>query len=912
MSIDPIVLEQHFGELAERPVTERIAAVQSLAREQPELAARLAALLDAHGQGGDLEAVGGRLFDALGSFEPSGLLGRELDGWRLTTLLGQGGMGVVYAAEREDEGVVRQAAVKLLAIPMFDIRAGERFIGEARLLARLEHPGICRLLGWGRTEEQWPYLVLDLVRGEPLDRFAGPSIPLRQRLGLMIQVADAVAAAHRQLVAHLDLKPANVLVVDRTRPVLLDFGIARALNEERAGTVTMTRWLTPDYASPEQLRGEAASAAADVYALGALLYELLAGKRPFDLSGCPITEALSRIERGAEPPSRVTSGISRDLDAICARAMHVDPARRYASADAFADDLRAVLEARPVRARPDSLGYRLRKLGQRHPVAVPASALGVLSVAVLAGLLAWQAGDLREQRDLAEREAARARSASELLLDSIRAASPGGDYGKDVKVADLLDITAARAGRELVDTPLLHADALLQLADVRSSLGQPALAIDLYEQALAIYTQYPGDNDRRVVHSAQAGLAEALRAHDRVDEAQQLAEASLVQARDADGGDGALGRLWLTLGRVRQAQSEYDSAEAAYEQSLLEIPEDDQGLRAQALVAMGAAMSARSREGEALEWYQRALDVAGAVPEERVLAASIREEIAYSLSREERHEEALDSIAWVRAQRDEIFGPEHPIAVGTLTTELLVLDAAGRWEEALEVADRAIALEEAISGGESRRMERLLTTKGVVLRRLGRSQEAFPLHERALALAERHYPPVHRMLANAHVNLGVMHADVDDYAASEVHTRRAWEVFRDLAGDGPPLRGGIIAAANLANCMHKLGRPDEGAEWAERALEDAGRVFPAESSVLPQMRNILARNLLAAGRLAEAEHHALEVRRRYEALSTPVQPSALRNNAELLAEIYDAFGNGARAGEYRELAALAQPPTDGR
>src|SRR5690606_34504711 len=185
-------------------------------------------------------------------------------------------------------------------------------------------------------------------------------------------------------------------------------------------------------------------------------------------------EALSRIERGAEPPSRVTSGISRDLDAICARAMHADPARRYASADAFADDLRAVLEARPVRARPDSLGYRLRKLGQRHPVAVPASALGVLSVAVLAGLLAWQAGDLREQRDLAEREAARARSASELLLDSIRAASPGGDYGKDVKVADLLDITAARAGRELADTPLLHADALLQLADVRSSLGQPA------------------------------------------------------------------------------------------------------------------------------------------------------------------------------------------------------------------------------------------------------------------------------------------------------------------------------------------------------------------------------------------------------------------------------------------------------
>lgn len=905
-------LEQHFARLADSPREERIARMQALAREQPELAMRLAALLDAHERTAPGLDIDAGLVHAIGGFDPGGMVGRELDGWRLTGLLGEGGMGVVYAAEHSDEGIVRQAAVKLLAVPMFDPRSRERFIHEARVLARLDHPGICRLLGWGRTPEQWPYLALELVRGEPLDRYAGPRVPLARRLRLMVQVADAVAAAHRQLVAHLDIKPGNVLVVDGERPVLLDFGIARALNEESAGAATVTRWLTPDYASPEQLRGEAASAPADIHALGALLYELLTGVRPFQLAGRPVTEALALIERGATPPGRLVRGLSPDLDAVCARAMHPDPARRYPSADAFAEDLRAVLAMRPVKARPDSLGYRARKLLERNPVAVPAAATGVLAVAALAGMLAWQADGLRKQRDLAEREAARARAASGLLLESIRAMNPGGEHGADMRVADLLEAASGRVERDLAGTPLLHADALVQLAEVRRGLGQPAQAVELYRQALDLYAQAP-QPDRHATVLATAGLAEALRADDRVDEALALAEAATRQLDDdaLQVAPAAAGRLWLTLGRARLAQSGHDAAGAALDRALLELPEADASGRAQALLAMGALMSARSAEGEAMEWYQRALAVVEGLPDERALAASIHEELAYSLGKQERHDEAVDSVQRALDVRRALFGPRHPVIVATLTTEALVLDGAGRWAEALETVDRAIALEDGISRGESRRMERLLSNKGTILRRLGRSDDAFPLHERALALAERHYPPVHRMLANAHANLGVMHADAGDYAASEVHTRRAWEVYRDLAGDGTPLRGGVIAAANLANCMARLGRHDEGAEWAARALSDGERVFAPESAILPNIRNILARNLLAAGRLAEAEHHALEVKRRYDGSATPVQPSARRNNAELLAEIYEAFGDTARADDFRELAAVLQPPAAG-
>lgn len=915
MENDPQELERRFAELAELAPDARRQALHELAGRQPALARRLAALLDAHERAGEGTQWPGGLFAALGGFDADALIGRELDGWRLLSLLGRGGMGMVYAAERDDGGVRQQAAVKLLAVPMFDARAGERFMHEAQLLARLEHPGICRLRGWGRTPEQWPYLVLDLVRGQPLDAFMDGSRPVRERIALMAKVADAVAAAHRQLVAHLDLKPANIIVVDGERPVLLDFGIARALGEDAQAGATMTRWLTPDYASPEQLRGEPATAAADIYALGALLYQACTGQRPFELGGLSLAAALERIGQGAEPPRRRVPSLPRDLDAICARAMHADPARRYATADALAEDLRALLDARPVRARPDSLGYRLRKLLQRHPLALPASVAAVVATASLAVLLALQSQSLRQQRDLAEREAARARSASSLLLDSIRAVSPGNEYGDDVRVAAMVDAAAARAERELAGVPLLHADVLVQLGDLRRSLGQYDAAVALYEQALGRY-EAAGTESRRAQRLASVGRVEALRGAERVAEAVSLAEATLAGFADGEAsaaaaaGDDAPGRLWLALGQARLAQSGHDAAEAALNQALLLLPEAEAAARAQSMLAMGALMSARSRDEESLDWYRRALEAVEGVEAERVLVAGIHDETAYSLSRRELHDEALQSIARAKEIRTELFGEDHPVIVTTLTTEMLVLDAAGRWDEALAVADRALALEQAISTGESRRMERLLSTKGTVLRRLGRSGEAFSLHERALELAERHYPPVHRMLANAYSNLGVMHADAGDYAASYRHTLRAWEVYRDLAGKDPPLRGGIIAAANLANCMQKLERPDEAVEWATRALQDAEQVM-ADSWIVPNIRNILARSLLASGRPSEAEVQALEVKRRYDASPTPVQPSARRNNAELLADIYRAIGQAAKEREFRALATSLQPSEAG-
>ncbi len=338
MSTDPQELERRFAELAALDGPRRIDALRTLETESPELARRLAALLDAHEATLDpLDHLHETALRHLSDFDPETLVGRQLGDWTLSRVIGRGGMGVVYEARSKRDGIAQEAAIKLLAAPIFNESAAERFVQEARALARLDHPGICRLRDWGRSPQGWPYLVLDLVHGTPLPG-DGDGRPLRDRLATMARIADAVAAAHRQLVVHLDLKPANVLMADDRRPVLLDFGVSRVLNDEDAGSTTQTRWLTPRYASPEQLRGEPATAAADIYALGVMLYEQATGQPPFDLDGVTVTEALHRMEQGAAPPGRVVRGLPRDLDAICARAMHSDPGRRYASAGAFADD----------------------------------------------------------------------------------------------------------------------------------------------------------------------------------------------------------------------------------------------------------------------------------------------------------------------------------------------------------------------------------------------------------------------------------------------------------------------------------------------------------------------------------------------------------------------------------------------
>jgi len=905
--IDPRELERRFTELSALDGEARAAALRMLAAGSPELAVRLAELLTAHDATGDpLDRLREGALHRLSAFDPDALIGRRLGDWTLMRLLGRGGMGVVYEARDTRGGVTQEAAIKLLSAPLFDARAAERFVREARTLARLDHPGICRLRDWGHSEEGWPYLVLDLVRGETLPADGGVR-PLRDKLATVARIADAVAAAHRQLVTHLDLKPANVRMADDRWPVLLDFGVARMLDAADAPDTTRTRWLTPRYASPEQLRGEPATAAADIYALGVMLYEQAAGQPPFDLDGVSVTEALRRIEQGATPPGKLALGLSRDLDAICARAMHPDPTRRYASADAFADDLRALIDKRPVSARPDRLGYRLSRLFARYPVALPAGVLAVVAVASLAVLLAFQAGDLKRQRDRAEAAAQRANSATHLLLESIKAADPTGDYGAEMKLSDLIDQTSTRVDAELSATPRLHINALMTLADVRRALGQHTLAIPMYEQARAILADVPTDDaDRHALDSElSVGLAESLRGADRVEDAIHTAESSLATAGKPPPTD-----LLMVLARAKLAQSREDDAEADVQRALLGMPDGDDDAHADAFALLGEIESKRYRYAEALRWQQRALDRLGDGPSSRARRAGVLSAMAFNHSRLENYELAEREAKAALDLRIAQYGERHPATVRTLLDLGYVLDDAGQWRKALDVGERAMRIERELSKGESRRMERLLAFTSTLYRRLEDSSTALKLQLQARDLAERLYPPGHRILGNIYGNLGALYADLGDLPAAIAAHRKAYAIYDAKADDGPS-RGRFFAAANLASNLCDSKQATEGVQWATRARQEAARLLSADSWVLGNVRMILAKCLFETRHLAEAEAEALDVERVYQASKTPVAPNALKSNAELLARIEDAIGQPKQAALYRKkLAALDAPPSN--
>jgi serine/threonine protein kinase len=320
----------------------------------------------------------------------AGLIGKRIGPYSITRVIGKGGMGSVYGAVRDDD-IRMQVAVKLLARGTDTEAALGRFRAERRILAGLQHPNIARLLDAGATEDGLPYFVMEYVDGSPLLDYATP-LSTRQCLELFRSVCAAVQYAHQNLVVHRDLKPGNILVTADGTAKLLDFGIAKLLDPESAGsTLTLTgtgvRLMTPDYASPEQVRGEPVTTATDIYSLGVILYELLTGRRPHHIE----TSSPAAIERAIcleEPtkPSAVNPRLDHDLDNIVLLALRKEPQRRYASVEQFSEDIRRYLEGRPIRARKDTLGYRANRFVRRNKLAVAAAALVVLGT--LTGLAA--------------------------------------------------------------------------------------------------------------------------------------------------------------------------------------------------------------------------------------------------------------------------------------------------------------------------------------------------------------------------------------------------------------------------------------------------------------------------------------------------------------------------------------------
>jgi serine/threonine protein kinase len=470
--------------------------------------------------------------------EEESLSGKRIGAYQLLRQIGEGGMGKVYLAARADDLYRKEVAIKTVQGGLGQSRAMLlRFRSERQILANLDHPNIARLLDGGITEDGLPYLVMEYVNGVRVDDYCRINkLGTEQRLQLFSIVCEAVEYAHKNLVVHRDIKPANILVTSDGVPKLLDFGIAKLLDPESsdsAQTLTSERMMTPEYASPEQVRGEQVTTSTDVYALGVLLYELLAGKRPFKLDTTSPFEMVRIIcEQAPEPPSVVSRTnpelappdaarkVGGDLDNIVLMAMRKEPSRRYVAVAALADDVKAYLTGYPVHARTDTWKYRSGKFVRRHRAAVAATAivaLALIGFSIGMGLLAKRA---TRERLTAQRE-------SQFLKGIFEAATPDQARGRQITARELLEQGAKRVDRELAGDPGLQGTMLDNIGRAYMSLGLYDQAEALLERAYTLRKKSLGDENADVA-STLAALANDIRLQGHFSKAEPLFRQSLA------------------------------------------------------------------------------------------------------------------------------------------------------------------------------------------------------------------------------------------------------------------------------------------------------------------------------------------------------------------------------------------------
>ena len=665
---------QHlFHEAREKLAAERSAFVAAAAAGDAELEAEVVSLLAADADsGGFLETPAA----------PPETPRTRVGAWQILHEIGHGGMGTVYLGERADGPFRKRVAVKVVRRGMDTEAVLKRFRQERQILAGLEHPNIARLLDGGNTDDGLPYLVMEYVEGEPLTAWcARRGLDVSARLALFRTVCATVQFAHQNLVVHRDLKPGNIIVTADGTPKLLDFGIAKLLNADLAGTtrdltVAGGGAFTPEYASPEQLRGERITTASDVWSLGVLLYELLAGVRPFGAAGAPPGEvAKAVLETEPEKPSaaaarvggeRMRRRLEGDLDMIVLKALRKEPERRYASAEQFSEDLRRHLEGAPVKARRDTFTYRTGKFLARHRTAAAAAAL--VLVALVGGILATA-----RQARIAEAEHARAdrrledvrKLASSFLFefhDAIRNL-PGSTPARELIVRRALEYLGTLSKESASDPALQRdlAEAYEKLADVQgvqggAALGDSAGALASMKTAVQIRERLVGRTtadarDRRLLAKTLASYGAALSTtgdlKGGVAASRRAVEILEAVVREVPGDRDIrralaeahffLSNRLTTAGEAEGAQLEMRRALAAYESMLAESPRDVRFRRAVALCSKYLASGVAGKgtqsydPGEALAGYQKSLAIEQDLLAEDPTNALFKRDLSHSL-----------------------------------------------------------------------------------------------------------------------------------------------------------------------------------------------------------------------------------------------------------------------------------------
>jgi len=786
--------------------------------DDPALRANVQSLFRAH-EDGTLSAedhasgwLAGAPEGEAGGPGPS-LTGRRIGAYRLVEEIGVGGMSVVYRAERAAGDYEETVAVKVLQRRLHSGDAAQRFRAERQVLASLDHPHIAQLQDGGVTEGGRPYLVMEHVDGVPLTDYADAhDLELEARLDLLAQVFDAVAAAHRQLVVHRDLKPSNVLVTETEsgpQVKLLDFGIAKLLDDSMPVTAPQTETghhlLTPAYAAPEQVRGTDMSTRTDVYQLGVLAYELLAGTRPFDLWDKSLTE-IERIvlENDPPPPSEraeaTAEALQGDLDTILQKALRKEPERRYGSVEALAADVRRHRADEPIRARPATLGYRAKKFVRRHRWGVGVAA-GFLVLLLTAGaLLVQQRNQAQRNAQRAQREAETAEQVSQYLSSLFEEADPNFAQGDTVTARELLRLGTQRVG-ELDDQPAVQAQLAYVLGKTRRQLGLYDTTRALLERSLSL---------RRRLHGRE-----------HPDVADSMHELALL-IRDQTGRYARAESLLTEAVAINRAvHGPQDSTVAAGLKDLVFLQRQQ-----------GKLDAAEASVREALS-VQRAL-----YGDEHVTVAESLFNLAAILRDRGQYEQAEDvqrrSLAMVRSLTD---GP-HPGVSANLNNLALVLEEQGRLEETEEALRQALKVNRTLFGSPHPEVANTVSNLASNLAEQGRYEAAVPHQRTALQLRRALHDGPHPLVAEQLHNLASLHGSRGRLAAADSAYRAAQRVYQQLGNTDRPSYA--LTLAQHGRLLRKQGSYAEAESLLKKALSVRRSLPETDSSRIQKLHSELA------------------------------------------------------------------------
>jgi len=772
--------------------------------------------------------------------------GDRIGPYRVLRTLGVGGMGEVFLAERADAEFEQQVAIKVVYGGSLTRGVQSRIKIERQILAQLDHPNIAHLMDGGSLTDGTAYIVMEYVDGIPIDAFCDTNrLDIVARLKLFQTVCAAVHYAHQNLIVHRDLKPSNILVTAEGVPKLLDFGIAKLLDERQAGHHTLAvthadfRLMTPDHASPEQVRGQAITTSSDVYVLGVLLYTNCSGTGPFVIPSMRLTdieraicekdpplpshavgsdvsaEALGITEARGVSANRLRRILRGDLDNIILMAMRKEPERRYSSSQQLASDIQRYLEGKPVIARGDTFSYRSAKFVRRHWLPVTAGAgvafllLAFATTTYVQSLrISAERDRVAVQRERAERERIRAEEVSSFLVNLFKLSDPQENRGNLVTARELLDSGAKRLRTGLQDQPATKAALLSTVGEVYNSLGQYQDALPILNESL---TLQPPTNDKSRIDillelgQAQIGAGNLAGAEAPLQEALHLSQSNFGATSQESGH-----ALWI-LGKLRQQQGQF---------------------------------------GEAKDLYKRALAISETTLAPQTDVAAVLDDLAQIYSRDQQWALAKQTYQRALDVDRRILGDDHPRVAMHLQNLAVVAQNMGDLVQAEALYRDVIRRQERTYGDRHPETVVAKGNYGLLLQREGRLAEAEPLLREVVSMRLSLHGPDHYQVGYARVSLAMLLHDQGKLEAAESEFRQALAIYDKSLPANHQWRAALLM--HFARLLVDRRKPDEALALSEQSIKIWTATSPPSSPTTAQAHAIHAYALAHLGRPHEA------------------------------------------------------------